>query len=515
MQHEQAVGRLGRNNRLSLVGSIISAALGFVVLLVATNGLGDTDSGVLLVAVAVFNIAMLSSVVGTDAGLVRFLAQARAGGRPEHIGMLVRGALLAVLGVSVAVAAAIALFADPIGALFVPEGPPDSAIAKSLRVVAIVLPAGSLSVAMLAATRGFGQMRTTVVFDRIARPVTQLLAVAGAVVAGAGPVIVTAAWVGPVVVSAVAAAWWLRREIPVAGRAQVGSDRPAPVGEFWSFTWPQMGTGVLRVSIRWLDTLVVGALLGVGPAAVYTAATRLLKLGSFFNQATFQAAAPQIAEDLGVGEVARATSVYRSASTWLLVATWPLYLSTLLYAPEIVQVFGEDFSGGANALRILSGAMLVASACGPVEAVLVMSGRTRLNLINNGVALALNVGLGLLLIPPFGLEGAAFAWAISVLCTNLAPLTQIHSSLGMHPFSRVLIVTAVVLVLAFVAIAAGVGVLDLGSVGTAVAGVGSSGLVTSVFMWLWREPLALDRLVGAKRSTKAVPVPTEDLESTI
>ena len=89
-EEKDAVGRLGRNNRLSLIGSVVNGAAGFIVVLVLTNGLGEIRSGVVWIGAAVFNIAMQTSVLGTDASLVRFIAQDRKAGRPGSISTLLR-----------------------------------------------------------------------------------------------------------------------------------------------------------------------------------------------------------------------------------------------------------------------------------------------------------------------------------------------------------------------------------------------------------------------------------------
>jgi O-antigen/teichoic acid export membrane protein len=65
-----------------------------------------------------------------------------------------------------------------------------------------------------------------------------------------------------------------------------------------------------------------------------------------------------------------------------------------------------------------------------------MSGYSRLYAINTGVALVLNVGLNLALIPYLGISGAAIAWAVSIATTNLAAVVECRVLLGMRPFGR-------------------------------------------------------------------------------
>ena len=85
---------------------------------------------------------------------------------------------------------------------------------------------------------------------------------------------------------------------------------------------------------------------------------------------------------------------------------------------------------------ILSLTMLLATACGPVDSVLLMAGRSWLSLRNSTVALVVNVGLNLVLIPVYGIRGAAIAWAVAIVVRNLLPLVQVRRHLSMWPLTR-------------------------------------------------------------------------------
>ncbi len=82
---------------------------------------------------------------------------------------------------------------------------------------------------------------------------------------------------------------------------------------------------------------------------------------------------------------------------------------------------------------ILCAAMLVATTCGPVDSMLLMGGRSMLSLFNTALALSTNVALDLLLVPEYGVSGAAAGWAAGILVNNLLPLWQVNRVMSMHP----------------------------------------------------------------------------------
>ena len=91
---------------------------------------------------------------------------------------------------------------------------------------------------------------------------------------------------------------------------------------------------------------------------------------------------------------------------------------------------------------ILGSSMLVATLVGPVDVVLLMAGKSSWNLLNTMVAVVVNVVLNLILIPRYGINGAAVAWAASILLNNLLPLGQTWRFMQLHPFGRGSVIVA-------------------------------------------------------------------------
>jgi O-antigen/teichoic acid export membrane protein len=129
----------------------------------------------------------------------------------------------------------------------------------------------------------------------------------------------------------------------------------------------------------------------------------------------------------------RAQVVYQVSTWWLTALSWPFYILLAVFAPLALRVFGQEFVPGENALVVLALAMLVSMACGPVSVVLLMGGKSSWNLLNTIFAASLGVGLNFVLIPRYGVVGAAIAAATTVLANNLIPLAQVWGYLRLHP----------------------------------------------------------------------------------
>jgi O-antigen/teichoic acid export membrane protein len=306
------------------------------------------------------------------------------------------------------------------------------------RVLALFLPASAAIMVALSGTRGFGTMIPTNVVDKLARSALQPLLAVLVLGLGMGTTAVALAFAGPIALGFVASCLWLWSLLRKAERRSAKGAAARPTGElasrFWRFTAPRGFAGIFQVVILWINTLLLGGLDSTDAAGVFNAATRYITAGLMAGVALQQVMGPKISELLARRSTDRAGAVYQTGTTWLVTATWPLYLTFATFSPTLLRVFGSDFRGGETPLLVLSLTMLVATAVGTVDVVLLMGGRSSWNLIDTAAALVVGVVLNVLLIPPLGVTGAALAWAASILTRNLASLAQVWIFMRLHPF---------------------------------------------------------------------------------
>ena len=437
------LARLARGGFASVGGAGVSSVAGIALVAVVTNGFTQGRSGALFATTALFMMLATLTQLGTEIGLVRTLPALTAGGRHADVGPVLRMALLPVLAVSTLVGAGLFLVSDEVAALLVgADRAADGTL--MLRCLAAFVPVNAVYTAVLAATRGLGTMRTTVLVDSIGRHALQPLAVLVVALSGGGALALVLAWVGPFIacfgfaVASLAAR--LRsvraRALAVPGGPTAASAKPALRRQFWGFTGPRIPATIAQVALKRLDIVLVSALRSPEEAAVYTAATRFVVIGQLGVQALQQALGPQVSGLLSQQQVSSAQRLFQTTTAWMMLFAWPIYLVCAVLCPWLLPLFGEGYTAGADVVVILSLSMLVATASGSVDTVLLMSGRSVLSLVNNVSALVVNVGLNLLLIPPLGITGAAIAWSAAIVVRNVLPLVQIRRMLDMSPGGR-------------------------------------------------------------------------------
>jgi O-antigen/teichoic acid export membrane protein len=204
-----------------------------------------------------------------------------------------------------------------------------------------------------------------------------------------------------------------------------------------------------QILLQRLDIVIVAAIRGPADAAIYAAATRFLVAGQLGNQAISTAVQPRLSALLALRDLVTAGRLYQTSTAWLIAVSWPIFGLAAAFAPWILGIFGDEYTEGASVVLILSLAMTVATACGVVSIVLIMAGKTVWNLWNTLLALVLNVGLDLLLVPSLGIVGAAIGWAVALLAANLVPLVQIWRTEHLQPFGAATLVSMALSALCF------------------------------------------------------------------
>lgn len=496
---------VARGGAVNLVGAVVAAVGGFALVALVAAQFDAHVAGQYFSLTSVFLILLALSALGTDTGLARFVPRYAAAGRPEAVAATVRVARVPVLWASLAVSAAVLTSAGWVAPLL---GLDPASGARALRVLALLIPVATLSDFVLAATRGFGRMRPTVLADRILRTLLQPLGATAVALLAGGLVALAWSWALPYAASAALGLVALTRVLRERG---VPRSVDAPVlrevrREFWSFTWPRSISRVCQIALQRADIVIVAALLSPAHAAAYTVATRFVPVGQVGGAAIQQALQPRIAHMLALHQTDDARRVFRTSTAWSVLTTWPVYCVVAVACTTYLSLFGSQYvtTEAVTTVVVMAVAMMGAVAAGALDTMLLMAGRSTTSLVNAGTALAVDVALCVALVPVWGIVGAAVAWAASVAVRNVLGFVQVRRTLDMTPWSRELARAALANVVCFVV----PGTLAL------VAGAGAGGVLVVLALGAvayllllrrWRHALSLDLVVDALRRRRPAP----------
>lgn len=147
---------------------------------------------------------------------------------------------------------------------------------------------------------------------------------------------------------------------------------------------------------------------GIGAVGLFAAAVTITEMTVQLAPLLLSALLPYFSQQDGLGAHDDMHRLYRAMTGVLAMVVIPLCVGMAAIAPVLVPLtFGPEFADAVPATSVLLVAAAV-SNLGVVTAYLMYStGRSGVLLISNAIGLAATIALGFLLIPRFGLMGAA------------------------------------------------------------------------------------------------------------
>jgi O-antigen/teichoic acid export membrane protein len=434
----QHAARGGGTNILTVIAGLILPAFHTV----AARLYGAATYGLYSLSLGITEIIAKLSAVGTDKGLMRHIPYHRVADEEPLVRASLRtGFWLSVVGGSILAALAM-VFAEPLAAV---QRKPDTVVA--IRLLAPSTPFLALIVVLISATMGAKIMRFNLFVRGLAQPLL-LLAVAAPValfsptLSGlcASHLVATVLTAG----LALAATTHVFRDIPLS-RALLRPDRSEPRfhWEMVQFSIPMGMSEFLNQILTRADIILLSLYVPKEQVGIYAGAELLSRAVSNARYAFDPVASPVLSEALRQGDRARLRYNLQLMTRWVTLLTFPIVTFVLGFRVELLTLFGEEFVAASTAFIILNVAHLINSTFGLTGWVIAMSGRSTTVLLNNLLSAAANILLCLLLIPRFGLVGAALSAACAFVLIQLLQLAEVGVLARVHPFSGGLIKVAI------------------------------------------------------------------------
>jgi O-antigen/teichoic acid export membrane protein len=393
---------------------IFGAGLTFLAQVAIARFLGAEALGGYILIIATVNIIAVLMPLGFEATGTYFAAEYRAMGE----GRLLRGFMRRAYG-HIALTGLLLLVAGrPVAELFGEPGRALSAHWLQATILCIATAAVFVSGAMLVGLkRPFAGFFAETLF----RP---LLSIAGFAVAmtalGAGNRIGTLLWVLAVGYVAVAAGQALLLVHAAADIAPGLGEVRREQGRWWRFAVPWMALVVAGDFFFDIDLLLLAGHLGREDLAVFGVCTRIFSLAAFGVGAVYAVTMPDMFESEALKDRA---GFHRKIGEANLVASGLALLllaAVVVAAPLALMLFGPYFQNGAAPLAILCAGLVVRAALGPGSLVLSVHNRPYTSLPAVVASMAALVAANFLLVPSFGLMGAAVAALLAMTVWSTA-----------------------------------------------------------------------------------------------
>ena len=337
------IGQIARGAGVGFGGNIINYAVSYLFGILVARQIGATDFGVYTLGVTAVSLASRITTVGLDRGLMRYASISRSQGQGASLRRLIWLALLAGTVAGVLGGLIFALYPQVVLSFLTEAN--QAAMLPFMPLMAIAIPAMTLTGIAIAGTQAFRTMRYRALVVNVIQPLVKLvLALALIPVLGPAAMAPVLAFVVSQVLGTILSLFFLGRlasEVPVIGDPAPGLGRVLA-----RFSAPLLLANVLEYLNGRTEILVLAMFMALDATGIFNAAGKLAGLGLIVLTAFNAIFSPVISDLHHRGELSRLEALFKLVTRWTFAASLPLVLAQLLYAPQFMSLFGSDFVSG-------------------------------------------------------------------------------------------------------------------------------------------------------------------------
>ena len=300
-----------------------------------------------------------------------------------------------------------------------------------VRIFAIGVPFFAATRVLMAVYRGFDSVKERIYFNTLTQFSVRLVLLAPVVYLGLSFRWVIFAYLAPIMLTGIIFAGYAVCRFPVKKASFM------PVRwELLVLSVPLLITGILNQFMIWTDTLMLGYYKAAEIVGLYNGAVPVAQMIPIILMSTTFMYMPIMSQLYSKGKMMEMRRSYAVLTKWMFSATLPGFFLVFLFPSVVLTVlFGAEYVASTIALQILALGFFVHTFLGPNSMTMIVLGKTRFLMWFSGISVGVNVVLNVLLIPRYGMEGAAVASAVSLTTINILTMYKVHQYSGIHPFT--------------------------------------------------------------------------------
>jgi len=403
-----------------LVGTLALKLVSFAYAIYVARAFSQENVGLFYLALSVIGVIGFWRDLGLPAALQRYIPFYEAKKQGGKALSLLKISFVVELVLGVVLSAALFVFADSIGAIY-----QSASLAEGLRLLAVFVVFENVSKVVTSYLQGRGDIKACQFLGNVQNIAKFAFTLVLFSFYGATLFTLSVAFtLSFLVILLFGAPLLLRRLKDHEGEGGEPLTRSELIHDILPFGITLTIVQSFWVLISSTDRMLLGyfgnPVTSIETVAIYSIATSLALTIMVFPGAFGGIFLPVISRLAGKNDHAAMRKVMQTSQRWILFVTIPIALATMAFAGEMLSVFyGSSYRSGGNAMAIFILGLMFSTVIYPIALALAGMRLVKLELYVAIVAGVANVILNILLIPGFGMEGAAFASAVAFLLSAL------------------------------------------------------------------------------------------------
>jgi O-antigen/teichoic acid export membrane protein len=430
---DKNLGELVKGGLFAFGYRLLTMAVSYGLVILISKKLGKEGIGIWNLCIATLNIWVMIGCFGFNTSIVRFVSQYRA----KHWHSTVRTLYAIVMRYSCLTGiglGALLFFSSDFLATYYFK---DENLSIPLKITGVIVPLVVLSTIQVEFIRGMKRIQISEFFRTL---VLQLTALIGTVImtyyslTSEDPLY---AYALGALLALIGTTVFIQKYLNKASQLKVIPTEEEPVFSFKShllISLPMIMTSFIQLLNGRVDLLMLGYFADTGVAGVFGVAFKLSIITNFVIGAMKAIAMPKISELFWSDKKAELKKVVHFSTLFIFAFAFPVSLVLMIFPEFILSLIDEEFVEGASVLRIFAVMQLINAGSGMVAVFLNMSGNQLFFTKIVSITTTMNIVLNLVLIPKYGMEGAAFATLCSTVTWNIIGVRYIYKKYKISTF---------------------------------------------------------------------------------
>jgi O-antigen/teichoic acid export membrane protein len=431
---DENVKEVLKGGSIAFVYRLATMAVSYGLIVFISRKLGSEGIGIYNLSLAFLGILVMVGCMGFNTSVVRFVSQYNAQHRHRHITRLFRAMTRITFPLSMLLAAAWFISAPYLAE----KAYDDPELTLPFRIAALTLPFMVMGTINVEFIRGFKLVHVSELFRNL---FTQLISIVGLIAIsfialynhypliafGIGWVL-SAAYTTYFIYKVMAA-----KQAEVAG-LEPEAEVPFSLKEHLIISLPMILTSFIQLINGKVDTVMIGFYESTAIVGVFSVAYKIADITNFALGALKTIAMPKISELFWSKRMEELNGMVQYSTRIIFYFSAPVCVVLFLFPEPVLALVNPDFVSGATTLRIFAATQVVNALSGMVAVFLNMTGNQVYFTKLVAITTTMNIALNALLIPLYGMEGAAIATFISVVSWNVTGALFIYRKYGISTF---------------------------------------------------------------------------------
>lgn len=418
-----------RGGAIAFVLKISSTVLGFLNQVILARILGAGGVGEVILAITVVRISIQIAKFGMEETMMKFIPLYIERNDTAKLKGTILFAIKFCLLFSVVFMLFVLVFSKFIAInIFHSEG-----LIKLMPVVVIAIPAWVIRDVIGGILRGYKDAFRALIPESLISPFVRIVVFLLLTLKGIAPFYAIIAFVAGEVLSVIVALKYLNRRMGALKHVRGQCEKK----NIMEVAYTIIFTGMSVMLYTQADVWILGMFKSTEIVGIYGIATKLVLL-VYFPMMAFAAVIPSLISSIHAsGDIVELKKVVSESTRWILSTAMPIILILLIEGKYILKYFyGPEFEAGYPVLVILTVGQMIKAGAGLIGVILQMTGEHKIYMKVNIIFGILNIILNLLLVPRYGMIGAASATALCLSMVDIICIFIIHKRMSVTTLAK-------------------------------------------------------------------------------